>query len=133
MNSDNNKRNKIIVIMLFLVSLLALLGIFVPYPNKKTETIQPTNKPEIIKNTPINSETEINQESSRIKISGVEINNFYKQAISVKKDGFAKFIRTKKYEIMFIPADNSFLISITGYPFYEAKKKQRKTLLKNWE
>ena len=122
-------KDKILIFSFLAVAVFALIGIFIPYPKSETtepqKTIQPTASPFL----PKDLETKIDQESPKIKISGVEVNNFYKEATEIKKDGFAKFIDKKDYQIMYIPVDNSFLISILSSPFDEIRTEAEKALL----
>lgn len=112
-----------------MIAVVALVGIFIPMPKKNGQP-KPTTAPSPTFPTIEDTETKIDKESPKIKISGVTINNFYQQATETKEDGFAKFVDEKDYQIMYIPVDNSFLISILGAPFEEIRNQAEKEFLK---
>ncbi|BCX14440.1 MAG: hypothetical protein KatS3mg088_123 [Patescibacteria group bacterium] len=132
----NINKNIILVTVFFIATLLSLVGIFINKPKKeanKTEVVQKTTyqTPSLTTATePIETNKVINTTSPKIKVSGIEVNNFYKKADIIKDDGYARFVKEKNYEIMYIPVDNSFLISITGSPFEEIRTNAEEDLLK---
>src|SRR4030042_5618948 len=122
-NLTSNKKRALIAIAVVVVLVIWIVG-FIIGKNEKKEVLEtpspiPTTTPK-----PLNI-----PESPKIKVSGVEANNFYNEAIIIGDDGYALFEKTSKYKIAYIPVDKSFLISILDNPFEDVKKEAEKAFL----
>ena len=122
-NLTSNKKRSLIAIAVVVVLVIWIVG-FIIGKNEKKEVVEipspiPTATPK-----PLNI-----PESPKIKVSGVEVNNFYREAIIIGNDGYALFEKTSKYKIAYIPVDKSFLISILDNPFEDVKKEAEKAFL----
>ena len=71
-------------------------------------------------------------ESSKIEVSNVKVNNFYKDAKKINSQGDILISEEKDFDIVYFPKGDEFLISILSSPFYpkrlEAEKKLLETL-----
>ncbi len=70
------------------------------------------------------------QPTAKIKISGVEVNDFQKGGVSKNNQGDSLFVNTSDYQIAYIPKDNLFMISILGSPFTEVQKRAETNFLR---
>ncbi len=65
-----------------------------------------------------------------IEISQIPLNNFYKSASKIDSQQDAYIVNIpKKYQILYMPKFNSFLIGITGSPFEPLREEAEKILL----
>src|SRR4030065_1525134 len=115
-NLNTNKKRLIIGVAIFIIITIWIAGIII---SKKEKSLREGTQ------TPVPSPTAIpftSPESANLNIDGVEVNNFYKDAILTGEDGYALFDKTPKYKIAYIPVDKSFLISIIDNPFEEDRR-----------
>lgn len=124
-----NKRGILIVLVLIL---LTVAGYFILRKQKPKTTSTTTTTP---LKTPIpeisSPHFELSQIQKReyLEISGIKVDNFYKKSILTGDDGYSLFVKTSKYKIMYIPIDNSFLISIIDNPFDSVKPEAEEAFL----
>ncbi|OGM09778.1 hypothetical protein A2W13_01190 [Candidatus Woesebacteria bacterium RBG_16_36_11] len=119
---SNNKRVLIIGVVIVVLAIW-IIGLIIG----KNETSEVILTPSPVSTTtpkPLNI-----PESPKINVSGIEVNNFYKEAIIIGGDGYALFDKTDKFKIAYIPVDKSFLISILDNPFEDVKKEAEKAFL----
>jgi len=115
-NIKSNKKKLLIISIIVLILIIWIVGYIISNKEKPTEEIvlspmpSPTSAPYIP------------PQSSKIDVNGVEVNNFYKNALMTQDDGYALFDQTTRYKIAYIPVDDSFLISITDNPFETIRK-----------
>lgn len=125
------KNKKIIIV--FLVILLIIVGLFLLTKQKSKKETSPTTTTPL--KTPIpegpSSRFDVNeiQKKENLEISGVKVGNFYKKSILTGDDGYSLFDKTTKYKIMYIPVDDSFLISIIDNPFDVVKLEAEEAFL----
>jgi len=122
-NFSSNKKKILIVITVILIVAIWIVGSIIA---RKEELQKKTLQ------TPMPSPTQIPYlipESATIEVGGVEVNNFYKDAILTGNDGYALFDKTPKYKIAYIPVDQSFLISIIDNPFEAVRKEAERAFL----
>lgn len=71
-------------------------------------------------------------EEEKIEISGVEMKNFYKKAISVGQQiGDTLIVSNVEYNITYYPLDEAFLIVILRWPFDEIREKAEQDFLES--
>lgn len=104
------KRKTIIIIVLVAIIITAISYIL---PNNNSG--QPASSP-----APKAGSTS-NQASSKISISGIEVNNFLKNPLRTDNRKDATFLDNPKYGFVYFQKENQFLISITGSPFSTVK------------
>lgn len=68
--------------------------------------------------------------NSKIIISGVKLNNFYKTSKTINKQGDIELVKNKNYTILYLVKFNQFLISILDPSFTTVRKQAEKEFLK---
>ena len=122
-NLNLNKKKILITTAIVIILAIWIIGLIIGKNETKEVTVIPS---------PVSTATPkpLNiPESPRIQVSGIEVNNFYKEAIIIGGDGYALFDKTDKFKIAYIPVDKSFLISILDNPFEDVKKEAEKAFL----
>lgn len=67
--------------------------------------------------------------SKTISITGIEVKNFYTDAISTNEEGDVLFNQTDTYQLVYIPVSGTFLVSIVGSPFDTVRVQAEQALL----
>ncbi len=106
---------------------LVLFGSLLFVLNKKNEVskaVKNNEAHEVVFDLP---ESKINVDdipktTEKLKISGVEVDNFYKNPETITKDGDTVFKTNDKYEFAYFYDVRKFTIFIYGSPFEETRK-----------
>lgn len=86
------------------------------------------------KNTPFTSTSllpkSVQVASSTLDVSGVKVNNFYRESKEIDKQGDQDLVPIEKdYDIIYLAKTKSFLISILASPFEDMRKKAEEKFL----
>lgn len=106
----------------FLVFVIALVLLLVQLFPKNSSIDNPFQN--------LGSETNGGEEAEKIEISGIEVNDFYKESESAGELGEVLFVNKPEYNITYYPLDDAFLIIITRYPFDEIRPSAEEEFLK---
>lgn len=96
--------------------------------SKPENATTPTPFPEVSYELPEIPTTE------KIKVSGIEIKNFYKEAISVGEHiGDTLLVDKVEYKIIYYPLDKAFLIIVLRWPFEDIRENAEEDFLETLE
>lgn len=108
------KKKQLIIILIFSLAAIFTLGLY--SASRQTKITTSTKKPET-------------DNKEKINFSGLEINDFTKEAEKVAGGETLLLVDTPDYQILFFNTDQKFLISILGSPFAEKRLTAEKALL----
>ncbi len=102
------------------------------FPNQPNQLPSPTKTAETSsKITPVNVTVipSAGEENEKIVISGVPVNNFFISPVQTNQQGDILIIDDPKYQIAYLNQFGSFIISILGSPFDDARQKAESQFL----
>ena len=122
----NPKKLIILGVILFLIFLIVYLFFSLsesppPQPVKPPMTPAPAFK----QVTP-----DVKEWGDRIKISNIEVNNFYTDAQSISSDGVVSIFNNGQYQISYIGRGGFFQISVVHFPFDRVREEAENEFVK---
>lgn len=110
------------VLIIFLIILFFLFLALKTKKGPRESSLLPTPTPFEMKITP--------SPRKKIIISGIEVNDFLKDATIINSNQDAVFEKNQDYEMVYLPKFNQFLITILSKPFDNARKDAEEDFIK---
>lgn len=111
----------LVVVILLIIKSRSKLEPTPPFiPTPSVTRVKPTTPISVLPSIP---------KGETITIEGLPVKNFYKNALTINKEGYALIARTSKYQIVYQPEGNRFLISILDSPVEKVQNEAEKEFL----